>query len=77
VRGKNAPKRKKYLGPEADFYDQLKKQLVRVDFISEPETFLVGRLEWVDRFTIGISFENRMIMYYKHNIFSIQLSPRS
>lgn len=77
MRGKSASKRKKYIGPEADFYDSLKKQRVRVEFISEPDTFLDCRLEWVDRFTIGVTFENRMVMYYKHNIFSIQLSPRS
>lgn len=47
-------KRKKYLGPEADFWDQLKGKTVRIEFHREDVEGITVRLDWVDRYTVGV-----------------------
>lgn len=61
-------KRKKYLGPESDFYDELKGQIVKVGV--DDGSDLVARLVWVDRYTIGLKdlVTGKRSMWYKHSI---------
>jgi hypothetical protein len=49
-----AKKRKKYLGPESDFWDQCKGQAVRIEFRQEGVDPVTVRLDWVDRYTVGV-----------------------
>lgn len=67
-------RRKKYLGPESDFYDELKGQIVRVEF--DRGTSVIARLVWVDRYTIGLSDlkTGKRSMRYKHCINGIERS---
>lgn len=68
-------KRKKYLGPEADFYDTCKGKTVRIAFNTNPEREPVTvRLDWVDRFTIGVrdTTTGRKSMLFKKSIHSLE-----
>lgn len=49
-----AKKRKKFLGPEADFWDQCKGRTVRIEFYQEEVEGITVRLDWVDRYTVGV-----------------------
>lgn len=71
----DAPKkRKKYLGPESDFYDELKGQIVKVEM--DDGSDLIARLVWVDRFTIGLMDlgTRKRSMWYKHSIRGVERS---
>lgn len=49
-----AKKRKKFLGPEADFWDICKGKTVRIEFHREDVEGITVRLDWVDRYTVGV-----------------------
>lgn len=73
--GNQKAKRKKYLGPESDFYDECKGKMVRIEFNSTPQReSITVRLAWVDRFTIGVLDETtgRKTLLYKSSIHSIE-----
>jgi len=67
-------RRKKYLGPESDFYDELKGKVVQVQLDRGAQ--VVARLVWVDRFTIGLASltTGKRTMWYKHCIRAIERS---
>jgi len=68
------PKRKKFLGPEADYWDLCKGKLVRIEFQRRDRDPIVVRLDWVDRYTIGVrditTGQKRML--FKEGIYSIE-----
>lgn len=68
-------KRKKYLGPEADYYDTCKGKMVCIEFnTSPPRDAVTVRLDWVDRFTIGVrdTTTGKKTMLFKKSIHSIE-----
>jgi hypothetical protein len=67
-------KRKKYLGPESDFWDELKGKTVRIQFADTKRPDMVARLDWVDRFTIGLrdTVNGRRFMLFKHVLHSLE-----
>lgn len=71
-------KRKKYLGPESDFYDDIKGRAVRIEFnTNPPRDSVVVRLDWVDRYTIGVrelAGTHRKYMLSKQSIHSLERS---
>lgn len=69
-------RRRKYLGPESDFYDELKGQVVQVEL--DRGVSLTARLAWVDRFTIGLADlkTGKRTMWYKHAIRAIERSEK-
>lgn len=70
-------KRKKYLGPESDFYDELKGKIVRIEFVAEENREpMTAKLDWVDRFTIGLRdmVTGRRFMLFKHVLHSLEKS---
>lgn len=71
------PKRKKYLGPESDFFDNLKGRIVKIEFNTVPaRKGLLARLDWVDRYTVGVRDPQtgRRIMLYKQSIHTLERS---
>jgi hypothetical protein len=67
-------KKKKFTGPESDFYDKCKGQMIRIEFIHPGRKPLVARLDWVDLYTIGLRdvTSGRKIMMRKTDIHTIQ-----
>jgi len=49
------PVRKKYLGPESDFYDRCKGEEVQIELLGDDRIQVIRvQLDWVDRYTIGV-----------------------
>lgn len=70
-------RRKKYLGPESDFYDNLKGRTVKIEFNTQPpRKGLTARLDWVDRYTVGIRdpLSGRRSMLFKKSIHTLERS---
>lgn len=76
VREGTTKKRKKYLGPESDFYDEIKGRMIRVEFnTNPPRKAEVVKLVWVDRYNIGVCDPfGRRYMLSKKSIHSLERS---
>ncbi len=67
------PKKKKYNGPESDFYDRLKGKSVIIALRDDEK--IRRQLKWVDRYSVGVlNDDGAEQLICKHAIATIELA---